>query len=58
VCQYRTFSTQNGAFLAHATQRQHEGRFLELTMLPAERFALAAGVAQPRAVTESLFEGL
>lgn len=46
------------AFLAHATQRQHQARFEELTMLPAERFALAAGVPQPRAVTESLFEGL
>jgi LmbE family N-acetylglucosaminyl deacetylase len=46
------------AFLAHATQREHEARFQELTMLPAERFALAAGVPQPRAVTESLFEGL
>jgi hypothetical protein len=46
------------AFLAHETQRQHEARFEELTMLPTERFALAAGVAQPRAVTEGLFEGL
>jgi hypothetical protein len=46
------------AFLAHATQRQHQARFEELTMLPAERFALAAGVPQPRSVTESFFEGL
>lgn len=46
------------AFLAHASQRQHEARFAELTMLPVERFAFAAGFAQPRAVTESLFEGL
>jgi LmbE family N-acetylglucosaminyl deacetylase len=50
--------TKRQAFFAHATQRQHEGRFQELTMLPEERFALAAGVPQPRAVTESLFEGL
>lgn len=46
------------AFLAHASQRQHEARFEELTMLPTERFGLAAGMPQPRAVTESLFEGL
>ena len=46
------------AFLVHATQRQHEARFETLTMLPEERFAFAAGVPQPRAVTESLFEGL
>ena len=46
------------AFLAHETQRQHEARFEELKMLPTERFALAAGVPQPRAVTEGLFEGL
>jgi len=46
------------AFLAHATQRQHQRRFEELTMLPEERFAFAAGVPQPRPVTESLFEGL
>ena len=46
------------AFHLHATQRQHESRFEELTMLPEERFALAAGISQPRPVTESLFEGL
>lgn len=46
------------AFLAHATQRQHQSRFEELTMLPAERFGFAAGIPQPRSVTESLFEGL
>jgi len=46
------------AFLAHETQRQHEARFEELTMLPAERFAFAAGLPQPRPVTEGLFEGL
>ena len=51
-------ATKREAFLAHASQRQHEKRFEELTMLPTERFALAAGVAQPRSVTESLFEGL
>jgi LmbE family N-acetylglucosaminyl deacetylase len=51
-------ATKRDAFLAHASQRQHEKRFMELTMLPAERFALAAGLPQPRQVTESLFEGL
>jgi LmbE family N-acetylglucosaminyl deacetylase len=46
------------AFLAHTTQRQHQARFEQLTMLPTERFALAAGAPQPRPVTDSLFEGL
>ena len=46
------------AFLLHATQRQHEARFEALTMFAAERFAFAAGVPQPRPVTENLFEGL
>ena len=50
--------TKREAFRAHASQRQHERRFEELTMLPTERFALAAGLPQPRSVTESLFEGL
>src|SRR5207248_8275773 len=50
--------TKREAFLAHATQRQHEARFEELAMLPAEPFALAAGAPQPRAVTRNLFEGL
>ena len=51
-------ATKREAFRAHASQRQHEQRFEELTMLPTERYALAAGVPQPRSVTESLFEGL
>lgn len=46
------------AFLAHATQRQHESRFEELAMKPIERFALAAGTAQLRDVTDDLFDGL
>ena len=45
-------------FLAHASQRQHQARFEALAMSPSESFALAAGVPQPRAVTQSLFEGL
>jgi len=51
-------ATKREAFLAHASQRQHEKRFEELTMFPTERYALAAGRPQPRPVTESLFEGL
>jgi LmbE family N-acetylglucosaminyl deacetylase len=50
--------TKRAAFLAHATQRQHEGRFEELAMRPTERFALAAGTPQPRVVTDDLFDGL
>ena len=49
---------KRSAFLAHVTQRQHQARFEELGMTPIERFALAAGVPQPSAVTDSLFEGL
>jgi LmbE family N-acetylglucosaminyl deacetylase len=51
-------ATKHEAFLAHATQRQHEARFEKLAMLSSECFALAAGRPQPREVTESLFEGL
>jgi LmbE family N-acetylglucosaminyl deacetylase len=50
--------TKRAAFFAHGTQRQHLPRFEELAMTPVERFALAAGVQQPRVVTESLFDGL
>lgn len=50
--------TKRLAFLAHASQRQHQPRFEELAMKSAEFFALAAGVPQPRPVTEDLFEGL
>lgn len=50
--------TKRAAFFAHGTQRQHLQRFEELAMTPVERFALAAGLQQPRVVTESLFDGL
>ena len=50
--------TKRAAFLAHATQRQHEARFEELGMRPTERFALAAGAPQRRFVTDDLFDGL
>lgn len=46
------------AFLVHATQRQHQPRFEQSAMGSTERYALAAGHPQPRAVTEDLFEGL
>lgn len=49
---------KRAAFLVHASQRQHQQRFEEVAMGPVERYALAAGVAQPRVVTEDLFEGL
>ena len=46
------------AFLLHATQRQHEARFMELGMTETERFALASGAAQPREIVDDLFAGL
>lgn len=50
--------TKRRAFVAHASQRQHERRFEELALKDAECFALAAGLPQPRAVAKDLFEGL
>jgi LmbE family N-acetylglucosaminyl deacetylase len=50
--------TKRQAFLAHATQRQHQEHFERLALKNAEWYALAAGAPQPRAVTDSLFEGL
>jgi len=49
---------KRAAFLAHATQRQHQRRFDDVAVTPDERYSLAAGIPQPRAVTEDLFEGL
>jgi LmbE family N-acetylglucosaminyl deacetylase len=48
---------KRAAFHAHASQRQHQARF-EIAMGPLERYGLAAGVPQPAAVTEDLFDGL
>jgi LmbE family N-acetylglucosaminyl deacetylase len=48
---------KRSAFHAHASQRQHQARF-ETAMGPTESYALGAGLPQPRAVTEDLFEGL
>ena len=50
--------TKRRAFLAHASQRQHQQRFEELAFKDAEYYALAAGQPQPSSVTEDLFEGL
>lgn len=50
--------TKREAYRLHATQRQHEARFVELALFDRELYALASGVAQPRAVVEDLFEGL
>ena len=50
--------TKRLAFLAHASQRQHQPRFEELALRSSEFFAFAAGVPQPRPVTDDLFEGL
>jgi LmbE family N-acetylglucosaminyl deacetylase len=49
---------KTAAFMAHRTQRDHHDRFVQLGLAPNEYFALAAGVAQPRAVITDLFEGL
>jgi LmbE family N-acetylglucosaminyl deacetylase len=46
------------AFMAHTTQRDHYNRFVELGLTDVEYFALAIGVAQPRAMITDLFEGL
>jgi len=46
------------AFMAHATQRQHLDRFELLALTDDECFALAAGVPQPAALIDDLFQGL
>jgi N-acetylglucosamine malate deacetylase 2 len=51
-------STKREAFLRHATQRQHEPRFIELAMTDHELFAMASGAPQARSVIEDLLEGL
>lgn len=50
-------SNKQDAFEAHLSQHQHRTRFQE-TAREIECYALAAGIAQPCAVTEDLFEGL
>lgn len=49
---------KENAFRAHVTQRQHEARFRELALTPAEWYALAAGTPQPADVVDDLFVGL
>ena len=46
------------AFMAHTTQREHLGRFEMLALTDDECFALAAGVPQPAAIVDDLFQGL
>lgn len=46
------------AFMAHATQRYAHDLFVNAVLLDTERFALASGAPQTRAVTDDLFEGL
>jgi hypothetical protein len=46
------------AFNAHTTQRDHHDRFVGLGLTANEYFALAAGVPQPHAMINDLFEGL
>lgn len=46
------------SFLAHATQREHIGRFEALGLTSHEGFHLAAGVPQPAATIDDLFAGL
>jgi LmbE family N-acetylglucosaminyl deacetylase len=48
---------KRGAFEAHRSQHQHRARF-ETTTTDIECYTLASGTAQPRAITEDLFEGL
>ena len=49
---------KRAAFDAHRTQHEFRDRFEEIAMRDDESFALAAGVPQPRALVEDLFEGL
>jgi LmbE family N-acetylglucosaminyl deacetylase len=51
-------AVQRAAFEAHRTQHDHRAAFEREIARPDELFALAAGVPQPRAVVEDLFEGL
>ena len=46
------------AFELHVTQHQHRARFEQVAMRDFECYALAAGVPQPRQITDDLFEGL
>ena len=50
--------TKRESFLAHASQRDHIGRFEALALTSHEGFHLAAGVPQPSAMIDDLFAGL
>jgi LmbE family N-acetylglucosaminyl deacetylase len=49
---------KRAAFRLHATQRELQKQFEALAMTDAETFALAAGVPQPGAIVEGLFDDL
>jgi LmbE family N-acetylglucosaminyl deacetylase len=49
---------QMGAFLLHATQRQHMASFVDDAYKKSELFAFAAGVPQRREIVDDLFAGL
>lgn len=49
---------KRASFLAHATQREHLGRFEALGLTSHEGFHLAAGKPQPGRVVDDLFAGL
>ena len=51
-------SAKAAAFEAHATQHVHRASFASAAIRDVESYALAGGVAQPRATIEDLFEGL
>ena len=46
------------AFMAHTTQRYAHDLFVNAVLLDTERFALASGTPQPRAMTDDLFDGI
>ena len=54
----RWHARKTEAFLLHRTQRMHQHHFEALALGDDECYALASGVAQPRAIVEDLFEGL
>jgi LmbE family N-acetylglucosaminyl deacetylase len=54
----RHLAKKREAFEVHVTQHQHRARFEQVATPDFECFALAAGVSQPRPITDDLFEGL
>jgi LmbE family N-acetylglucosaminyl deacetylase len=54
----RFLANKREAFEVHVTQHQDRARFEQVALRAFECFALAAGVPQPRAITDDLFDGL